>query len=81
MVFIGDRNEALLEEVRHTIGRDRSATAVIDVTEETDLERLVRLTRQEFGKVDIAVNSAGIGTLGPIHDLPAEIGVPSSMSA
>ena len=72
MVFIGDRNEALLEEVRQTIGRDRCATAVIDVTR-GDRSRAAGATdRQEFGKVDIAVNSAGIGTLGPIHDLPAE---------
>jgi 3-oxoacyl-[acyl-carrier protein] reductase len=71
-VVIGDRNEGLLDEVQRAIGGDRCATAVIDVVEERDLERLVTLARDRFGKVDVAINSAGIGTLGPIHDLPAE---------
>ena len=71
-VVIGDRNETLLDDVRQTIGVDRCATAVIDVTREVDLERLVWLAQDTYGGVDIAVNSAGIGTLGPIHDLPAE---------
>lgn len=72
MVVIGDRNEVLLEEVRTAIGGHRCATAVIDVTQEPDLERLVTLAGERFGKVDVAVNSAGIGTLGPVHDHPAE---------
>jgi 3-oxoacyl-[acyl-carrier protein] reductase len=71
-VIIGDRNEALLDEVRMALGADRCATAVIDVTHEEDLERLVALARERFDRIDIAVNSAGIGTLGPIHDHPAE---------
>ena len=71
-VVIGDRNEALLDEVRNGIGGDRCATAIVDVAKERDLERLVSLACERFGKVDMAVNFAGIGTLGPIHDLPAE---------
>jgi 3-oxoacyl-[acyl-carrier protein] reductase len=71
-LVIGDRNEALLDEVRNGIGDDRCATAFVDVAKELDLERLVRLACERFGKVDVAVNSAGIGTLGPIHDLPVE---------
>jgi NAD(P)-dependent dehydrogenase (short-subunit alcohol dehydrogenase family) len=71
-IVIGDRNEALLEEVRVAIGVDRCRTAVIDVTHESDLERLVRLARETFGRVDVAVNAAGFGTLGAIHDHPAE---------
>jgi NAD(P)-dependent dehydrogenase (short-subunit alcohol dehydrogenase family) len=72
MVVIGDRNQVLLEEVHTAIGADRCATAVIDVTQEPDLERLVSLARERYGRLDIAVNSAGIGTLGPVHDHPAE---------
>jgi NAD(P)-dependent dehydrogenase (short-subunit alcohol dehydrogenase family) len=71
-VVIGDRNETLLEEVRMGVGADRCATAVVDVTREADLERLVTLAGERYGQVDIAVNSAGIGTLGPIHDHPVE---------
>jgi NAD(P)-dependent dehydrogenase (short-subunit alcohol dehydrogenase family) len=72
MVVIGDRNEALLEQVRQSIGAERCTVAVIDVTREEDLERLVGLADESFGRVDMAVNAAGIGTLGPIHDHSAE---------
>ena len=71
-VVIGDRDQTLLEEVRQFIGAERCTTAVIDVTKEQDLERLVGVAEEAFGRVDIAVNAAGIGTLGPIHDHPAE---------
>jgi 3-oxoacyl-[acyl-carrier protein] reductase len=71
-VVIGDRNEALLDEVRNSMGEDRCATAVIDVAQELDLERLVNFACERFGKVDVAVNSAGIGALGPVHKLAAE---------
>jgi NAD(P)-dependent dehydrogenase (short-subunit alcohol dehydrogenase family) len=68
-VVIGDRNEALLDEVRNSIGDDRCASVSVDVTREIDLERLVNLACEKFGRVDVAINSAGIGALGP---LPAE---------
>jgi 3-oxoacyl-[acyl-carrier protein] reductase len=67
-IVIGDRNEALLDEVGHAIGVDRCVTKVIDVTRESDLELLVQLAGERFGKIDAAVNAAGIGTLGPIYD-------------
>ncbi len=71
-VVIGDRNKSLLGAVYSGFGDDRCATAVVDVTQELDLERLVRLACERFGKVDVAVNSAGVGTLGAIHELSAE---------
>jgi 3-oxoacyl-[acyl-carrier protein] reductase len=71
-VVIGDRNEALLDEVRLAIGADQCATAVIDVTHEPDLSRLVSLASERFGRIDVAVNAAGFGTLGSISDHPAE---------
>jgi NAD(P)-dependent dehydrogenase (short-subunit alcohol dehydrogenase family) len=71
-VVIGDRNEALLDEVRNSIGDDRCASATVDVAKELDLERLVSFACEKFGRVDVAINSAGIGALGPVHELPAE---------
>jgi 3-oxoacyl-[acyl-carrier protein] reductase len=71
-IVIGDRNEGLLHEVEQTIGGDSCVTLGIDVTQESDLEQLVQLAGEKFGKVDLAVNAAGIGTLGPVYDHPAE---------
>lgn len=71
-IVIGDRDEALLPEVREMIGADRCVAAVVDVTHEPDLERLVQLAIDSFGKLDIAVNSAGIGTLSSVVDHPVD---------
>jgi 3-oxoacyl-[acyl-carrier protein] reductase len=67
-VVLGDRNEALLEESSRNIGTDACATATVDVTQEQEVERLVHVAVQRFGKVDIGVNCAGIGTVAPIHE-------------
>jgi 3-oxoacyl-[acyl-carrier protein] reductase len=71
-VVLGDRNEAGLEECTREIGNEACATTTVDVTQEQDVERLVHLAVHRFGKVDIGVNCAGIGTLAPIHDHPLE---------
>ena len=71
-VVVGDRNVALLETVQQGIGVETCATTAIDVTNEPDVERLVHLACERFGKVDVAVNCAGIGTLAPVYDHPIE---------
>ncbi len=72
MVVLGDRDSKLLEETAESIGSEVCATAEVDVRREADVERLVQLAVQRFGKLDIAVNSAGIGTLSAIHQHPTE---------
>ena len=43
-----------------------------DVGKEEDCERLVAEHRERFGRIDVLVNSAGIGIGGRIEDLPAK---------
>jgi 3-oxoacyl-[acyl-carrier protein] reductase len=71
-LVIGDQDGGGLDEVSAAIGPDRCVTATVDVTQEPDLERLVRVAVDSFGGVDIAVNSAGIGTLSPIVNHPVD---------
>jgi NAD(P)-dependent dehydrogenase (short-subunit alcohol dehydrogenase family) len=48
------------------------ATAVAaDVGDAADCERLVAEHREQFGRLDILVNSAGIGIAGNVENLPA----------
>jgi 3-oxoacyl-[acyl-carrier protein] reductase len=71
-VLIGDRNARLLDERAATLGEEVCVTAEVDVTQESDLERLVGLAVATFGGVDVAVNCAGIGFLGAILEHPVD---------
>jgi len=71
-VVLGDRNGALLTEVQQVFGADRCATVVIDTTVEADVERFAHVALERFGALDVAVNAAGIGSLSPIVQHPAE---------
>ncbi|MBM3219746.1 MAG: SDR family oxidoreductase [Candidatus Rokubacteria bacterium] len=57
-VVIGDRNATLLAEVEKALG---AAAVEMDVTREADVERAVGLALSRFGRLDIGVNSAGLG--------------------
>jgi len=71
-VVLFDVNEALLKEVASAIGDDVCATIAGDVTDEGDIERLVSAAVDRFGRLDIGVNSAGVGGFSPIVDHPVE---------
>jgi NAD(P)-dependent dehydrogenase (short-subunit alcohol dehydrogenase family) len=49
----------------------RAAAFPGDVAREEDVERVVSAVTERFGRLDIGVNCAGTGTLGPVHQLPA----------
>jgi len=70
-VVLGDANEALLAEAADELG-DACATVSCNVVEEADIERLVATAVDTFGRLDIGLNCAGLGALGPITDLPVE---------
>jgi NAD(P)-dependent dehydrogenase (short-subunit alcohol dehydrogenase family) len=59
-VVLGDINEAALAAVADELG-DACATAIADVTSEPDVEALVALATDRFGRLDIAVANAGGG--------------------
>lgn len=41
-----------------------------DVTSETDLQNLVKVTKDTYGSVDILINNAGLQHVSPIEDFP-----------
>ena len=62
-VVVGARSLAPLQELANKIG----GTAVrCDASQEEDIENLVRTAVKTYGKLDIAVNSAGLPVMGPI---------------
>ena len=54
------------------LGDDEPQRVVTDVTAEADVEAAVAAAVEGFGRLDIAVNAAGIGTLAPIQEHPVE---------
>ena len=65
-----DKANSVADEVRK-IGR-RALVVKGDVSKKNDVDRMVKFTLREFGKIDILVNNAGILIPGCMEDLREE---------
>ncbi|RHZ55422.1 SDR family NAD(P)-dependent oxidoreductase [Aspergillus thermomutatus] len=73
-IALVDVNLPLLEETQKELQSEyaqlRVAVLQVDVTDEVSVEAAVRKTAEEFGRIDVGVNAAGIsGRPGLSHDL------------
>lgn len=59
-VVVGGRREVEGKELVASLG-SRARFVQVDVAVESDVERLIGRTVEEFGRLDILVNNAGIG--------------------
>ncbi len=66
-VVLADRNARLLEDVAARLG-NAAAPVEMDVAVEADVERAVALALTQWDRLDIGVNSAGVGVLAPLVD-------------
>ena len=66
-VVLFDRNGLLLEDVAQIL-KDECLACEGDVTIEKDIERAVAEGVKKFGRVDIGINSAGLGTYAYISE-------------
>lgn len=66
----GDYTLPILAEAGY--GPDRVVFCRTNVTEESDMEKLVRTADETFGSLDIFVNSAAVWSYAHIYDLSAE---------
>ncbi|WP_433570332.1 SDR family oxidoreductase [Streptomyces sp. CA-251247] len=65
-----ERIDAIAQNIREEGGR--AATCVVDVTSAEDLQRLVATTVDQYGRIDVLVNNAGIAPISPLADLDTE---------
>lgn len=70
-VILADLNSELLQEAKENLG-DACATAITNVTIESDIKQAIAIGVKQFGKIDIGVNSAGLGTYAPITEQTEE---------
>jgi len=67
-VMICARREDTLADAAKRLG-ERAAWVACDVTEDASVDAAVAATVGRFGKLDLAVNSAGTGTGGPLTEV------------
>ena len=65
-----ERLEALADEIRGEAGG--VLTRRLDVTDRADMAAFAEAARQEFGRVDVIVNNAGIMPLSPMASMKVE---------
>ncbi len=70
-VVLGDLHADALARMADELG-DACVTELVDVTVPESVDRMVRRASQEFGRLDIALNAAGIGWYSPVHAHPVE---------
>ncbi|MGW1793774.1 SDR family oxidoreductase [Streptomyces tubercidicus] len=70
-VFLGARRTDRLETLAHhiTSGGGTAAFQRLDVTSTEDMRSFVAAAREEYGRVDVLVNNAGVMPLSPLEAL------------
>ena len=73
-VVLAARRTEVLEEVAAIIRKAGGKALVVttDVSDPKDVQRLADLAVKEFGKVDVWINNAGVGSVGPFWKVPIE---------
>ncbi len=73
-VVVGDVNEDAAQKTAQEIRAlgGRTLAVRVDVTKRPEVEAFFKKAVEEFGKVDIAANNAGVSTMNPVVDLTEE---------
>jgi len=75
IVLNGFGDAATIEKLRREIGGKHGvevAYSGADVSKPAEIEAMITRAVNEFGRVDVLVNNAGIQHVAPVHEFPAE---------
>jgi len=71
-VIVGDTNPDGIGALIGQLGHNYADGAQVDVRDESAVERMVGQAVRRFGRLDVAVNNAGVGGFSPVQDYPLE---------
>ncbi|GAB6991030.1 3-hydroxybutyrate dehydrogenase [Paenibacillus pini] len=73
-VVLSDINEDTVKESAESLKKSgyESIGIKADVTKEEELQNLVKVTKDTYGRVDILINNAGLQYVSPIEEFPTE---------
>jgi butyryl-CoA dehydrogenase len=68
-IALADVNSAALEQTRGLLGNAKAATYKVDVADAAAMEAFAQKVRQDFGRVTILINNAGVALHGRFEEL------------
>lgn len=73
-VMFSDRNEKGLQDVQVQLNnyQEYIRTVACDVTNEAEIEHAITYTMEQFGRIDVVVNNAGMQHVDLVEDFPTE---------
>lgn len=71
LVLIGSRDLARGQDAANTVG-ENAHVVQLDVTKQDSIKAAAEHIRQQFGRLDVLVNNAGISRLGEVRGVTAE---------
>lgn len=68
-VVIADLREAAVDALIGELGVQRAHGRVVDMIDFSGVEQLVGVVAEQFGRIDILINNAGMGSFGRVTDI------------
>lgn len=70
-LVLGARRTQLVEALAEELSPNAVAVSM-DISKEKDVKKLYDTAMEKFGRIDVWINMAGVGLIGPYTEIPAE---------